>query len=64
MNGEARPLADEHCETTESVRNFLQCLAGDRAREAQIELKPLRGGLEAMQVTLVTARYRDAAGRL
>jgi hypothetical protein len=48
---------------TELVRNFLQCLAGDRAREATIEFKPLRGGLEAVHVTLVTARYADAARR-
>jgi hypothetical protein len=53
-----------HRTTTELVLNFLQCLAGDRAREAAIKLKPLDGGHEAVQVTLVSARYSDAAGRL
>jgi len=45
------------------IRYFLRNWAGDRAQHALLELKPLRGGLEAPQVALATARYTDAGSR-
>ncbi|MDJ0386842.1 phosphotransferase [Roseomonas sp. E05] len=37
--------------------------AGEGAARASLEHKPLHGGIEAASVLLVTARYRDEAGR-
>jgi hypothetical protein len=48
---------------TEPVRGWVEQLAGGPVRDAQTELKPLRGGIEAAHVALATIRYRDAAGR-
>lgn len=45
------------------IRKFLRHRTGDRAQDALLDVKPLRGGLEASHVALVTARYRDAGSR-
>jgi hypothetical protein len=45
------------------IRKFLRHRAGDQAQDAQLDVKPLRGGLEASHVALVTARYTDAGSR-
>jgi hypothetical protein len=47
----------------EPVRGWVEQLAGGPVRDAQIELKPLRGGIEAAHVALATVHYRDATGR-
>lgn len=50
-------------EALDSLRSFLAQVTGDSAQGAHIQCKPLRGGLEASEVSLVTARYRDNTGR-
>jgi hypothetical protein len=54
---------DGNHRTTDAIRDFVQRVAGDGARDAPIELQPLRGGLEAQEIALATVRHRDAAGR-
>jgi hypothetical protein len=45
------------------IRDFLRRWVGDRAQDALLDLKPLRGGLQASHVALVTARYTDVDSR-
>lgn len=45
------------------VYEILGRLTGEKLRDAAIERKVLGGGIEASEVALVTARYRDAVGR-
>ena len=49
--------------TLDPTAAWMERLAGEPMREASIERKPLAGGLEAPEVALVTARYRDGANR-
>jgi len=56
-------MNDDH-RTTDPLRDFVRRVAGEGARDAPIEVRPLRGGLEAQEVALATVRFRDAAGRL
>lgn len=53
----------EHHHANASIRRVLESMAGGPGRDAAIEIEPLRGGLEAAAVALVTARYRDRRGR-
>jgi aminoglycoside phosphotransferase (APT) family kinase protein len=45
------------------IRRWVERLAAEPMREASIERKALGGGLEAPEVALVTARYRDSSNR-
>jgi hypothetical protein len=49
--------------TLNSVLGWVERLAGERMREVSVERKALTGGLEAPEVALVTARYRDGWNR-
>lgn len=49
--------------TLDPITAWIKRLAGEPLREASIERKALAGGLEAPEVALVTARYRDGSNR-
>ena len=45
------------------LRGWIERLAGEPIRDVTIERQALAGGLEAPEVVLVTARYRDSSNR-
>jgi hypothetical protein len=45
------------------LRGWIERLAGEPIRDVTIERQALAGGLEAAEVVLVTARYRDSSNR-
>jgi Ser/Thr protein kinase RdoA (MazF antagonist) len=47
----------------DALRGWIERLAGEPIREIAIERQTLAGGLEAPEVVLVTARYRDSSNR-
>jgi hypothetical protein len=49
--------------TLDALRGWIERLAGEPIREVTIERRALAGGLEAPEVVLVTARYRDGSNR-
>ena len=49
--------------TSDPIRSWLERLAGEPMREMSIQQKVLTGGLEAPEVALVTARYRNRWNR-
>jgi hypothetical protein len=53
----------EQSHVNASIRRVLEALAGGPGRDAAVAIEPLRGGLEATAVALVTARYHDRRGR-
>jgi hypothetical protein len=50
-------------ETSDSIRGWMERIAGGSLSHARVERRPLRGGIEAPEVGLVTIRYRDVLGR-
>lgn len=54
---------ENRIELTNAIGQVLQRIAPAPARDPHIEARPLRGGIEASGVTLVTVRYRNHSNR-
>lgn len=54
---------ERRTELTKALSQVFQRFATEPAQDVLVDSKPLRGGIEASDVTLVTVRYRNQSNR-